>query len=172
MTQNFHPRYAFLGYSFFGLIIAANGFMLTKESEQNVATQNVEGVNASRQSLNESIDSSDTSPSQRDPNESKFWRKLKRNFRQIGQAIVMPEIYLVIVFFIINGLISPDFGDFSYYFMLNVCNVSKFQYSMLGVIGQVTSILGVQFYSDYLRDIEVRKIMYWSTACSVISSLS
>jgi len=43
---------------------------------------------------------------------------------------------------------------------------------MLGVIGQVTSILGVQFYSDYLKDVEVRKVMYWSTVCSIISSLS
>jgi hypothetical protein len=46
MTQNFHPRYAFLGYSFFGLVIAANGMMLTKESEQSVASQNREGENA------------------------------------------------------------------------------------------------------------------------------
>jgi len=43
---------------------------------------------------------------------------------------------------------------------------------MLGVIGQVTSILGVQFYSDYLKDVEVRKVMYWSTVCSIVSSLS
>lgn len=81
MTQNFHPRYAFLGYSFFGLIIAANGMMLTKESEQNVATQNNDGVNVSRQSLNTSLASNETHPDQRDPNESKFWRKLKRNFK-------------------------------------------------------------------------------------------
>jgi hypothetical protein len=48
---------------------------------------------------------------------------------------MMPEIYLVVIFFVLNGIISPDFGDFGYYFMLNVVKVSKFQYSMLGVIG-------------------------------------
>lgn len=84
----------------------------------------------------------------------------------------MPEIYLVIVFFILNGLMSPDFGDFSYYFMLNTCHITKFQYSMLGTIGQFTSILGVQFYSEYLKDVEVRTVMYYSTVCSIISSLS
>lgn len=126
MTQNFHPRYAFLGYSFFGLVIAANGMMLTKESEQNVASPNSDAVNASRQSLETSIASNETHPDQRDPDESKFWRKLKRNFKDIGKAIVMPEIYLVIVFFILNGLMSPDFGDFSYYFMLNTCQITKF----------------------------------------------
>ena len=40
--------------------------------------------------------------------------------------MLMPEIYFVVLFFVINGIISPDFGDFSYYFMLNVCNISKF----------------------------------------------
>jgi MFS family permease len=126
MTQNFHPRYAFLGYSFFGLVIAANGMMLTKESEQNVASPNSDAVNAGGQSLETSIASNETHPDQRDPDESKFWRKLKRNFKDIGKAIVMPEIYLVIVFFVLNGLMSPDFGDFSYYFMLNTCQITKF----------------------------------------------
>lgn len=43
---------------------------------------------------------------------------------------------------------------------------------MLGTIGQFTSILGVQFYSEYLKDVEVRTVMYYSTICSIISSLS
>ena len=47
----------------------------------------------------------------------------------------MPEIALVILFFLLNGLLSPDFGDFNYYFMLNVVKLSKFQYSMLGLVG-------------------------------------
>lgn len=84
----------------------------------------------------------------------------------------MPEIFLVIAFFILNGLISPDFGDFSYYFMLNTCNISKFQYSMLGVIGQFTGIFGTIFYEQRLKDIEVRKVMFWATVCSIVSSCS
>jgi len=62
----------------------------------------------------------------------------------------MKEILMVISFFILNGLLSPDFGDFGYYFMLNVVNLSKFQYSMLGTIGQVTGILGTTCYAQYL----------------------
>ena len=83
MTQNFHPRYAFLGYSFFGLVIAANGMLLTKESEQSVATQNREGENVASMQ-NESVDSDETNINERDPNESKFWRKLKKNIKQIA----------------------------------------------------------------------------------------
>jgi len=55
--------------------------------------------------------------------------------KQIGEAMMMREIVMVIGFFLLNGLLSPDFGDFSYYFMLNVVKLSKFQYSMLGTVG-------------------------------------
>lgn len=84
--------------------------------------------------------------------------------------MVMPEIYLVILFFVLNGLISPDFGDFSYYFMLNVVKISKFQYSMLGVVGSFTSVFGTMYYEKYLKDIEVRTVLYWSTCVSIVSS--
>jgi hypothetical protein len=58
--------------------------------------------------------------------DSGFCEKLGVNLRQIFAAMVMPEMYLVVLFFIFNGLISPDFGDFSYYYMLNVAGISKF----------------------------------------------
>jgi hypothetical protein len=38
---------------------------------------------------------------------------------------MMPEIYLVIAFFVVNGALSPDFGDFSYFFMLNEIKITK-----------------------------------------------
>ena len=41
-------------------------------------------------------------------------------------AMAKPEIYLIIAFFLLNGYLSPDFGDFSYYFMLNTVKLSKF----------------------------------------------
>lgn len=65
-------------------------------------------------------------PQEEAQDQNQFLAKLNRNLKQIGQAMIMPEIYLVILFFVINGLISPDFGDFSYYFMLNVVKISKF----------------------------------------------
>lgn len=36
ITQYWHPRYAFLTYSFFGLIVALNGSYLTRECEEGV----------------------------------------------------------------------------------------------------------------------------------------
>jgi len=76
-----------------------------------------------------------------------------------------------ILFFIVNGVLSPDFSDFSYYFMLNEIKITKIQYSLLGTIGQFTSILGTMYYENQLKDIEVRTVLYWSTIVSVVSSI-
>lgn len=35
VTQYFHPKYGFFGYSFFGLVVSFNGLYLTKESEED-----------------------------------------------------------------------------------------------------------------------------------------
>lgn len=154
MTQYFHPRYSFLLYSIFGMISAVNGMQLTKESESDQVE------------LNESQDSLASQQPEG------FYAKLRLNISQIISAIKMPEIYLVILYFVFSGLTSPDFSDFSYYFMLNVIKLSKFQYSMLGLIGSFTGVLGTIYFEKYLKDIEVRTLIYYATICSVIQSCS
>jgi len=48
------------------------------------------------------------------------------NLGQVFGALLKKEIYMVLGFFLINGLVSPRFGQFSYFFMLNVAHVTKF----------------------------------------------
>ena len=96
MTTYYHPRISFLAYSCMGLVVAIIGSYLDESDEQ-----------------------------EQDQSEG-FCEKLGNNLSQISQAIVMPEMYLVVLYFIIGGLFSPDFGDFGYYFMLNVAGISKF----------------------------------------------
>jgi hypothetical protein len=64
-----------------------------------------------------------------------FYSEAKKNLNHIVNALMLPEIYLVIAFFIISSVFSPDFGDFNYYFLLNEVKLTKFQYSMLGIVG-------------------------------------
>ena len=106
-----------MSYSFFGLIVALNGSYLTVQSEEDAIEEEEVQHEESFSSLNRS---------QNNPERSEFCKKLSKNMREIGKAILMPEIYFVIIFFILNGVLSPDFGDFSYYFMLNVVKLSKF----------------------------------------------
>lgn len=89
--------------SVMGFIIAINGTFLTQECE--------EAEDPDAEALQ---------------NQNKFWENLKKNLSQIGQALAMPEIYLVLIYFIMNGLLSPSFGQFSYFFMLNEAHITKF----------------------------------------------
>lgn len=86
--------------------------------------------------------------------------------------MTLPEIYQVVLYFVILGILGPSFGDFSYYFLLDVCNISKFQYSMLGAFGKVTTIMGVFVYKQYLKEIEVRKIFFLGCAFGICASWS
>lgn len=112
ITQYYHPKYGFFLYSFFGLIVAFNGFFLTKQSEEE--EEEDQRLSVSRQSHRN-----------RDQANS-FWDKLKENMAQIWLALLMPEILMVVSYFLLSGVLNPDFGDFSYYFMMNVCKISKF----------------------------------------------
>ena len=42
---------------------------------------------------------------------------------------------------------------------------------MLGTIGQVTGIFGTIYYENYLKNIEVRTVLFWSTIISCFSAL-
>lgn len=47
----------------------------------------------------------------------------------------MKEIYFVVLFFIIRGILNPTFEEFTYFFLLNVIGVSKFIFAVLVLIG-------------------------------------
>lgn len=57
---------------------------------------------------------------QRDEGGPSFCTDVRRNLGDIREAMRIPQIYRAILFFLLNGLIVPSFGDFSYYFSINI----------------------------------------------------
>jgi hypothetical protein len=43
------------------------------------------------------------------PGEEGFWYNFKRNMRGIGNSLLRKEIYFLIIYFILDGLINPSF---------------------------------------------------------------
>lgn len=82
----------------------------------------------------------------------------------------MREIYMVLLYFVLNGIMSPSFSQFSYFFMLNIAHVTKFQFAMFGVISKFCHILGTIYYKAYLKNVETRTVIFWSTIISVFST--
>lgn len=91
-----------------------------------------------------------------------FCQDVRRNLGDIREAMRIPQIYRAILFFLLNGLIVPSFGDFSYYFSINIVQFSKFTVSMLTLIGFITLLTGTMAYERWLKNYEVRKLLQWN----------
>ena len=55
--------------------------------------------------------------------------------RGIRDSLLRKEIYTLVIYFLIDGFTSPSFGDFTYFFLMNVVGISKFMYAMMTLIG-------------------------------------
>lgn len=77
----------------------------------------------------------------------------------------LPELWKSLVFFLIMGCVIPSFGDFLYYYQIEVAGFSQVIYSMLGVLGFITLFISTFIYSSLLKDLEIMNMMV--TACVV-----
>ena len=50
-------------------------------------------------------------------------------------AMQRKEIILVVLYFLLDGITNPSFGDFSYFFLMNVISISKFMFAMIALVG-------------------------------------
>lgn len=90
--------------------------------------------------------------------------------RALGSALVRKEIYFLIIYFLIDGFTSPSFSDFTYFFLMNVVGISKFMYAMMTLIGQVCQVIGVLMYNQFLKNIEVRTVIFWNVVIAIIGA--
>ena len=99
-----------------------------------------------------------------------FWFNFKKNMAAIWWALGHREIYLVVIYFLVDGLTNPAFGDYSYFFMMNIIGVSKFMFAIITLIGSICSIIGVLIYNIFLKNSEVRTILLWNVALAVVAA--
>lgn len=96
LTEYFHPKWSFFAYSLFGLVVMILGFFQIDKNGKD------------------------------EENKLTFLQEIIANLKQIKDALKMREARNVILFLLLNGLFSPSFGNFSYYFQMNVVKFSKF----------------------------------------------
>jgi hypothetical protein len=103
ITEYWEPKYAFLIYSFMGLFISINGLFLTAESEKEEETEDAEDE------TNENVG---------------FISQTVSTYKNIKKAVLMPEINHILIYFILMGFFSPNFGAYYYYFLMNEIQIS------------------------------------------------
>jgi len=87
---------------------------------------------------------------------------------QIKYAFTLPQIYKPISFYLLMGITVPSFGDFNYYFIIEVLQISKFVLSLLAIVGFVTLLIGIAIYSKYLEDKETRTLIKFAILINII----
>lgn len=105
LTENYHPKWSFLLYSLYGMIVVLLGLNLDKEAEED-----------------------DEEEQQKDSKQVNrtFKEEFMASINQIIEAIKMPEIHLTLLFYIISSITQPSFGTYSYYFQMEVVKFTKF----------------------------------------------
>lgn len=142
MMEKYNPRYAFLGYGIYGLFVGTSCFFLSNEVEREyiIGEEPIPSEFSSELLENQSPSEAEQARKEiidaRPPlGEEGFWWNFKKNMRAIGHALTRREIYCVVLYFILDGLTSPSFSDFTYFFLMNVVGVSKFMFAMITLVG-------------------------------------
>lgn len=68
------------------------------------------------------------------------------------------------------GSVIPSFGDFLYYYQIEISGFSQVTYSMLGVLGFVTLILSTFIYNGLLKNTEIRNMMIIALFLNMLGS--
>ena len=73
----------------------------------------------------------------------------------------------MILYLVLGAITVPSFSSFSYYFMLDEVQLSKFTYSMLTVIAFFCLLLGSQIYNSCFKETEYRKLIVIDALISI-----
>jgi MFS family permease len=142
MTEHYHPKWCILIYSILGFFIAYSGIKLNPEIDR----EGLESMNG-------------------------FVIDLKRSGKEIYEIRRIPEIYLVLLYIILRGMLVPSFGDFWYYYVINVKEFTQFQYGMMSVVGNIALMIGAFLYSKYFFKWEFRYILTVSNLIAFVGGV-
>ena len=86
-------------------------------------------------------------------------------------AVVQPEIWCILLYFILDGFTSPTFSDFTYFFIFDKTKISKFQFAIFGVLKSICVIFGSLYFERRLKQIETRRVMLYANYLGLVGSL-
>jgi hypothetical protein len=66
--------------------------------------------------------------------------------RLVWWALKRKEIYCIIIYLLLDGLLTPKFDDFQYFFLMNVIGISKFIFALIILMVCISGVIGVIIY--------------------------
>ena len=74
----------------------------------------------------------------------------------------------MIIYLIISGFLTPSFMSFSYFFTMDVLGISKFTYSMMTVMSNISILIGSKLYRRYLKHKEYRNLFLGESVIKIL----
>ena len=143
LFKHTHPYISFLANSIFGLIVALNSIYMPDNVEDDGDFFNDDETVISR---------------------------IKENYQRIKTSISTRQVYSMLLFFIINSLISPVFTQFQYYFLTDVAKITDVQFAGYQMLSQLMHIVGSIIYQERFKNVEPRTLMYYACYVCIISN--
>jgi len=97
--------------------------------------------------------------------------RVSTNFNEIKTGFKVRELRRAVVFFILLGCLVPTFGDFFYYYQLEVVGFSKLTYALVGSLGFFYLIVAMQLYNTYLKEKETTIMMVIACFTNLLGSI-
>lgn len=115
--NNVHPKWAFLGYGCFGLFLGICSIFLNREAEHEYHTADELALSDYSSELESNQTPSEAALLRRKIMEDKkagrenegVGKSCSRNLSILWMAICFPEVYRLILYFVLDGLTNPSF---------------------------------------------------------------
>ena len=100
-----------------------------------------------------------------------FKERVVQNFSDIRTGFKVKELWRSFLFFFLLGCLVPSFGDFFYYYQLEVVGFSKLTYALCGSLGFLYLVIAMQLYNMYLKERETSIMMVIACFTNLIGSI-
>ena len=100
-----------------------------------------------------------------------FSNRVKQNFHDIRTGFKVRELWNSFLFFFLLGCLVPSFGEFFYYYQLEVVGFSKLTYALVGSLGYFYMVIAMQFYNWYLKERETIIMMVIACFTNLLGSI-
>lgn len=87
-----------------------------------------------------------------------FCTMLRFRFKTLKKGVMNPLVLKFYIYLLLSGFFQPDFGNFGYYFALDVMHISKVFIGLSAASAGLFLILGPIFFQKYFRNTNYKKL--------------
>ena len=98
-------------------------------------------------------------------------QRVRQNCSDIKLGFKVKELWKSFLFYFLFGCMVPSFGDFFYYYQMEITGFSKLTYALINSLGFFLLIISMQLYNVYLKERETKLMMVIACFTNLVGSI-